>query len=348
MNRLARWQWALIILFCSFTIPASTALGADFYKGKTIRFIVGYSAGGGYDTVTRLVARHIGNHIPGSPGTAVENMAGAGSLVAANYTYNKAQPDGLTIGVWNAQDVFNGAMDDPAVKMDARKLEWIGSPGAENVVCAIMGFTGLKTLADIQKSGKTITMGATRAGNTVHLPLMLNKWADMKFKVIRGYKGTSKIRLAMKSKEVQGACWTWLSMRSTAAAMLHAKGDDRLIPFVIDKKTDDPELKYATIFRNVFTGKNLKSFEVWHGPGEMARPFSLPPATPKERVAILRTAFEATLKDPAFLKDVKKAKLDVGYVSGEEIEQIVKRIYSMPPEVKENLRFLMGKSKKKS
>jgi hypothetical protein len=241
-----------------------------------------------------------------------------------------------------------GAMEDPAVKLDGRKLEWVGSPGAENVVCAIMSFTGLKTLDEIRKSGKTITMGATRGGNTVHLPLMLNKWGGTNFKIIRGYKGTAKIRLAMKSKEVQGACWTWLSMRSTARAMLDAKGDDQLIPFAINKKTDDPELKYATTFRDVFTGKDRESFEVWNGPGEMARPFSLPPSTPKERVAILRAAFKATLEDPAFLTDVKKSKLDVDYVSGEEIEQTVRRIYSMPPEVKENLKFLMAKSKKKS
>ncbi len=166
--------------------------------------------------------------------------------------------------------------------------------------------------------------------------------------MITGYKGTAKIRLAMKAKEVDGACWIWDSMRSTARAMLDAKGDDQLIPFIINERKDDPELKNVALFDEVFKGQDREAFEVWNGPGQMARPFSLPPGTPKERVSILRAAFKATLEDPAFLADVKKAKLTVKHIPGEKAEEIVKRIYSMPPEVKENLKFLMPKRKKKS
>jgi tripartite-type tricarboxylate transporter receptor subunit TctC len=338
-----KYHLPLAILFGITMGGSSPAAADDFYAGKVIRFVVGYSPGGGYDTVTRLVARHIGNHIPGKPATTVENMDGAGSLVAANYLYNRADPDGLTVGVWNAQNLFEGAMGSPAVKLDGRKLEWIGSPGGENVVCAIMGFAGLKSFDEIQKSGKKITMGATRGGNTVHLPLILNKWTGTKFDIIRGYKGTAKIRLAMTSKEVNGACWTWISMRTTARAMLIAEGDNKLIPFVINERTDEPEVKNIARFRDILTGQNRESFEIWSGPGEMARPFSIPPGTPKERVGILRSAFNATFKDPAFLADAKKSKFKVELVQGEKVEQIAKRIYSMTPEVKENLSFLMSK-----
>jgi tripartite-type tricarboxylate transporter receptor subunit TctC len=230
-------------------VSSGAAVANDFYAGKTIRFIVGFSAGGGYDSYTRTIARHIGKHIPGNPGTVVENMEGAGSILAANHIYNKVEPDGLTIGVWNSHNVFNDAMDDKSIRIDGRKIGWIGAPSKDTVVCAIMGFTGPKTFEEIRTSGKAVKMGATRSGNTVHLPMMLNKWAETNFEIIPGYGGTSRIRLAMQSREVDGGCWSWESMRTTSRALLDAKGDDELIPFIIHKNWQGPRSKRSRSLR---------------------------------------------------------------------------------------------------
>jgi tripartite-type tricarboxylate transporter receptor subunit TctC len=335
-----------VLSFMTFLlVGAYTALAEEFYAGKTIRFVVGFAAGGGYDAYARTVARHMSRHIPGNPSTVVENMEGAGSVLAANHLYNKVEPDGLTVGVWNAHNVFNDAMGDPSVRIDGRKIGWIGTPGKDSVVCAIMGFTGLKTFDDIRNSKKAVKMGATRAGNTVHLPMMLNKWAETNFQVIPGYGGTSRIRLAMRSKEVDGACWTWESMRTTARAMLDASGDDELIPFIIHRRWDESEVKKIPTFSEVIKNDNNElAYNGWNASNEFARPFSVPPGTPKERLAILRRAFAATMKDAKFIADAKKSKLDLNYVSAEEIEKYVDQIYSMPAQVQENLQFLMRKA----
>jgi hypothetical protein len=207
-----------------------------------------------------------------------------------------------------------------------------------------MGFTGLKTFDDILKSKKILRMGATRAGNTTQLPEMLNRWAGANFEVIPGYTGTSKIRLAMRSREVDGACWTWDSMRSTARAMLDAKGDDKMIPFIINGKWEDPEVRNITQFRDVIKDKDdLNAFTTWNAANEFARPFSLPPGSPPEALSILRKAFKATMEDKDYKADAEKSKLTVDYISGEKVEQYVEQIYSASPDVKQRLEFLFRK-----
>jgi tripartite-type tricarboxylate transporter receptor subunit TctC len=335
----------IVVLGLAFIGTSSTATGADdFYKGKTIRFVVGFAAGGGYDAYTRMVARYISRYVPGTPTTVVENMDGAGSLITAHHIYSKITPDGLTVGIWNSFNVFNSAMGDPGVKIDGRKIEWIGTPGRDSPACAIMGFTGFNTLADILKSQKPVRMGAVRGGNTAHLPEMLNRWAGAKFQIIPGYTGTSKIRIAMQSKEIDGACWTWDSMRSTARAMLDAKGDDRMIPFVISDRWEDPEVKTVPLFTEVFSDENSRrAFSTWNAANQFSRPFTLPPGTPKDRVNILRKAFKATMQDADYIADANKSQLTVEYVSGEEAEKLVAQIYSMPPQVKQKLDFTVRK-----
>lgn len=346
MGTIAR---ALLLGSVFFLGATGPALSEDFYKGQTIRFIVGFSAGGGYDTYTRTIARHISKYIPGKPSTVVENMTGAGSLVAANFIYNKAQPDGLTVGVWNSQINFLHVMGDRSVKLDGRKIGWVGSPSKDSVACLIMGFTGLKTFDEIRKSQKPLKMGGTRGGNTVNLPKMLNRWAGTNFTVVPGYKGTAKIRLAMQSREVDGACWTWDSMRATARSMLDASGDEKATPFIIADRWEDPEVKDISLFSDVIKDTdNLHAFNVWNAANRFARPFSLPPGTPPDRLQILRQAFEKALKDPELLEDAKKSNLTIEYTSGEEVEKFVDQIYSMPAQVKERLQFLMPKAKKKS
>lgn len=343
---------AIVGLLLWSSPPTSLVLGpratfaADHYAGKNIRFIVGFAAGGGYDAYTRTVARYISRHIPGNPSTTVENMDGAGSVIAANHIYNKASRDGLTVGVFDSHNLFNHMMGDASLRIDGRKFGWIGTPSKDSVACAIMGFTGLKTFDDIVKSQKPVKMGATRGGNTVQLPEMMNRWAGAKFNIITGYTGTATIRLAMRAKEVDGACWTWDSMRSTARAMLDAKGDEQMIPFIINGKWEDPEVKNIAQFKEVFKDKdNVHAFSVWNASNDFARPFSLPPGTPAETLQILRKAFAATMKDKDYIADAEKSKLTVDYVSGEEVEKFVAEIYAIPAQVKERLSFTVRKKK---
>jgi tripartite-type tricarboxylate transporter receptor subunit TctC len=325
-------------------LGATKASADDFYKGKTIRFIVGFAAGGGYDAYARTIARYINRHIPGNPSTVVENMDGAGSVIAANYLYNRAEKNGLTVGIWNSQNVFNHMMGDPSIRFDGRKFGWIGSPSIDSVACAIMGFAGSKTFEEIVMAKKSFRMGATRAGNTSQLPEMLNRWAGAKFEIIPGYAGTSPIRLAMRSREVDGGCWTWDSMRSTARSMLDATGAEKMIPFIIHGNWEDPEVKNITQFRDVFKDKdNLNAFNTWNAPNEFARPFSLPPGSPPQALSILRKAFKATMEDKDYKADAEKSKLTVDFIPGEKIDDYVAQIYSVSPEVKRRLEFLVKK-----
>jgi tripartite-type tricarboxylate transporter receptor subunit TctC len=321
---------------------------ADFYQGQTIRFVVGAPAGGGYDTYTRATTRYLGKHIPGNPTMVVDNMEGAGSLIAANYVYNKAEPDGLTVGVWISGQLIRGALGDRSIKFDGRKFAWIGAPSDGSPTCAIMARSGLNTWEEVRNAKRPIRMGGVRTGTSyTDVPKILNQVAGTSFDVISGYAGTSPVRIALQRHEVEGACLGWESMRVSNRAMLDAKGDDRLIPFITHKRMEDPEVQDLPLFTEVIQGKeNLATYKTWAASYEFQRPFSFPPETPRERVQILRKAFAATLRDPAFLAEAKKMKLYIQPVTGEEIEKYVKEIYSMSDKVKENLGFLVTPEKK--
>ena len=329
---------------------AHNATADDFYKGKTIRVSVGFAAGGGYDTYARAVARHIGKHIPGNPSFVVDNMDGAGSLIAANYTYNKAERDGTFIGVWNSAFVLYQVLGDKAVRLDATKLNWVGAPIKGSPGCNIMGHTGLNTLDEVVKSGRALKMGSTRAGSTYNdLPLILNQTVGTKFNVINGFKGTSTITVAMRSKEVEGGCWGWESARVTAKAMLDAKGDQRLIPILVHSKWEDKELQNVPLTRDYIKSKagdaGVRLYNAWINQYEFQRPWVMPPGVPKDRVEILRKAFKATFEDPEFLAEAKKTKLELVYVGSDEINGLVKEILDISPKAKAGLQFLVKKPK---
>jgi tripartite-type tricarboxylate transporter receptor subunit TctC len=335
----------LAVFVLSSAAPVQSA--EDFYKGKTIRFVVGFAAGGGYDLAARIVGRHIGKHIPGNPTIVVENMTGAGSLIAANYTYNSAKPDGLFVGIWNSAYVLRQALGDKAVRFDGRKLGWIGAPTKGTPFCSIMAHTGLKSLKDVLAANRELKMGATAPGSTYDdLPQILDRTLGTKFKVISGYEGTGPILVAMRRKEIDGGCWTWESGRTTARPMLDAKGDEKLIPFLIHSREPDPEVKDLPLIPEVIKGEdNLSAYRTWSGTYEFQRPFSVPPGTPKERLLLLRKAFADTMKDPEFIAEAKKSKFDATYVSGEEVEKYVSNVLAVTPKAKELLSFLMAKPK---
>ncbi|MFQ5873626.1 MAG: Bug family tripartite tricarboxylate transporter substrate binding protein [Dehalococcoidia bacterium] len=341
---------ATLVIGLGFIVGFSTtALAEEFYKGKVIRFIVAASPGGGYDTYTRLIARYIGKYIPGEPATLVQNMPGGRMLIGANYINRRAKADGLTLGIFNNSLIVQKGLGDPKIKIDFRKMGWVGAPSVGIPVCMVMGFTGLRTLEDVLNYKKPLRVGATGAGSTGHdIPVILNKVLGTNFQVITGYGGTAPVRIALQARELNAFCSNWESMRVTARSMLDAKGGDKLIPFIVHSRYPDPEIKDLPLFREAIKGKKkLAVYNAWTSQMEFQRPFSLPPGTPKDRLKLLRKGFEAALKDPELLADAKKSKLIITYVSGERIEKLVDGILSMPPEIKESLSFLVRKKKKR-
>ncbi|HYA29978.1 MAG TPA: hypothetical protein VEI95_14235, partial [Acidobacteriota bacterium] len=338
-------SFALIVLLLGVNLLLAhlpTAAAQDFYKDKSIRFIVGQAAGGGYDTYTRTIARYMGKFIPGGPTTLVDNMTGAGSLVAANYLYNNAKPDGLTIANWNSALVFNQAMGDSNVKFDARKFGWIGASSKSVPVCLIMAFAGPKTLDEIIKSGKTLRMGGTGPGShSIDMPLMLNRMLGTKFTVVSGYQGTAQIKIAMQRREVDGQCTNWDSVLATQRDLLDGKGDERMIPFILHAKVSEPEGKGVTLVSEAIKNDNdLHAYRVYMAQMEYSRPYTIAPNTPKDRLEILRRAFKETLADSEFLSQAVKLKLDISYVSGEESEKWVNEVLSITPKMKDELKYL--------
>jgi tripartite-type tricarboxylate transporter receptor subunit TctC len=339
---------SLLAVVAGFILLVQAQSSADdFYKGKTIRFVVGLAPGGGYDLSARTVGRHIGKHIPGNPTIVVENMTGAGSLRAANYTYNSAKPDGLFVAIWNSGYVLRHALGDKAVLFDGRKVGWVGAPTKGNPHCSIMAHTGLKSMKDVLATDRELKMGSTSPGSTYDdTPRILNETIGTKFKVVSGYEGSGPIYVAMRRKEIDGGCWGWESARTTARALLDANGDEKLIPFLIHRREPDPEVNNLPLIPEVINGEDkLSAYRTWVGSYEFQRPFTVPPGTPKERLQILRKAFADTLQDPAFIAEAEKSKLETTYVSGEEIEKYVGQIYSITPRTKELLSFLTTKAK---
>lgn len=332
---------SLVVLLAGMvSFESGQVWAGELYEGKTIQFIVGASPGGGFDTYTRAVARHFGAHLPGKPAVIVENKPGAGGLVAANSIFTMDDPDALTIGILNPGHLVRQSLGDKNIRFDGRKFSWIGAPSKNTTACAVMGFTGMKTLADVLAAKEPIKMGAVRDGtDTADFPKIMNGILDTKFQVITGFQGTAKVRLALQTKEVMGACWGWESMRVTAKAMLHATGDNKLIPFIIHSKENDLEVRDLPLFTEVIKDKDNRAlYEAWSAPNNFMRVLFLSPSAPKDHLVVLRKAFKATLEDPEFLKEAEKSKLDVTYVSGEAVDDYVKKIFSMTPEMKKNLR----------
>ena len=345
MKRAVVGTVGLIIALAFVAGSSGTAWSVeDFFKGKTIRFIVGASPGGGYDTYTRTAARHISKHFPGNPTPVVQNLTGAGGLIVANYLYNKVKPDGLTVGVWNNVFLLHEALGSRRVHFKGQNYGWVGAPVTGWPSCAVMGFTGIKSWDDLLKHGKPLKVGSA-GGTGTTLPTILNIASGKElFDIVTGYKGTAIVRLALQAKELGGVCMAFESMRVTARSMLDAEGDKKLIPILVHGSPPDKEVKGLPRVTDLVQGKdNVEMLNAWAVQYNFQRPVTLPPGTPKDRVAAWRKAYAATLKDPAFLADAKKSKLNVVYVSGEEAEKHTETILSMSPATKERLKWMLPK-----
>jgi tripartite-type tricarboxylate transporter receptor subunit TctC len=303
----------------------------NFYEGKSIRIIVGFSAGGGYDAYSRLLGRHMGKHIPGNPAIVVENMPGAGSMISANYAYRAAKPDGLTIGHFIGGLFLQQLLGKAGIEFDAARFQFVGVPAQDNFVLGVSKSSGITDLESWLNSKQIVKFGGVATGSgTDDFPNLLRVTIGLPAQMVSGYKGTADVRLAFNSGEIAGLSNSWESTKSTWRKELES-GDLKLI--VAATLKPHPELTKLPLALNYAKTEEAKrlisTVARVHGP--TVRPYVLPPNTPKDRVQIVRKAFMDTMKDPEFLAEAKKANLDINAEDGATLEQNVKEILKLEP-----------------
>src|ERR671919_248231 len=314
--------WSSLTAITAVLLAGHAASAQDYYKGKTIRIVVGFSAGGGFDTYARAIARHMGKHIPGSPGVVVENMTGAGSLIAANHVYKVAKPDGLTIGHFIGGLFLGKVLGQKGIEFDARKFEFLGAPITDHVVCALTKASGITSLEKWMASKTPVKMGGMAPGTSTpdNATRILKAALGLPIQLVSGYKGTADVRLAAEGGEIAGGCWGWDSVSVTWRKALDS--GDAVVVLQANRRThpDLPQVPHAIKLAKSDEGRKMIEVGI-HGDSDIVRTYTLPPGTPKDRLQILRKAFVETLKDPEFLADAKKSKLNVNPISTEEIEK---------------------------
>ncbi|HWP59321.1 MAG TPA: tripartite tricarboxylate transporter substrate-binding protein [Candidatus Acidoferrales bacterium] len=321
----------LVAALLALTVAGSAWAQESFYKGKTIRIIVGFSAGGGFDTYARAIARHMSKHVPGNPTILVENMTGAGSLIAANHVFKVARPDGLTMGHFIGGLFMQQLYGRPGVEFDARKFEYVGTPVTDKPVCALTKASGITSVEKWMASPTPVKLGGTAPGsNTDDVPKILRSALGLPIQLVSGYKGTADIRLAAESGELAGGCWGWDSIRATWRKGIES-GEAVVVLQAVPKALPDlPKVPLAIDLAKSDEGRQLIQVGI-HSVSAVIRPYVLPPGTPKDRVQTLRTAFANTMKDREFLADAEKSNLDIEPMSGEELEKTVTGLFKLNP-----------------
>ncbi|MSP40153.1 MAG: hypothetical protein EXR70_16825 [Deltaproteobacteria bacterium] len=320
----------LAIVFAALSVGTASAQ-ENFFAGKTIRVVVGFSAGGGFDTYSRTIARHMGKHVPGHPTVVVENMTGAGSIVAANHLYRVAKPDGLTIGNFHGFQVLNAVLGAKGIEFDPRKFEWLGVPVKDTGACALTKASGITSIDQWRRAGTPVKLGGVGPGDASYgMARVLKEVLGLPVQPIPGYKGTAEIKLASESGELAGGCWQWESIKVMWRAGLDAGDVSMAIQLVAKSHPELTKVPLASSLAKDEESRLLLQAAVYD-PNSITRPYSLPPNVPKARVKLLQKAFADTMKDPDFLADAKRTRLDLDPVTGDEVEKTVDRFYKLPP-----------------
>jgi len=320
---------------------ARVAAQEGFYKGKTIRLIVGLAPGGGFDTYSRVIARHMGKHIPGNPILVVDNMPGAASLLAANFVYKAAKPDGLTIGNFVGGLVFQQMLGLPGVEFDGLKFEYLGVPAQDNFMIGVAKSTGITSIEQWKASGTLIKIGGVApGGGTDDIPKILKATLGLPLQMVSGYKGTGPVRLAFNAGEVQGVCNSLESFKATWRSEMERGEVNILVQANLKPHPDVPHVPWAPDLAKSDDAKRmiLTSARV---NGVLNRFYVLPPGTPQDRVKLLRKAFTETVKDPEFLADTQRAKLDLDPIDGDEIQKQVRELFKLEPALVAKMKELL-------
>jgi tripartite-type tricarboxylate transporter receptor subunit TctC len=314
-------------------IGAAPAMAQDYYAGRTIEFVVGGDSGGGYDIYARAVARHLARHIPGNPTIVVKNMPGAGSTRAGIYISSVAPKDGTSIGAMMPGAIIGPLLDDkPNLQFDPTKVLYVGTADSGVRVCATYGTSKIKTFEDAQKQ-KTILGASSAGGATRDYAYMHNHTAGSKFEVVSGYKGTVDVALAMERGEVDGMCgWDWSSVKSQKSDWISEKKANVLVQVSLEPLDELTERGVPHIWKFVPKEDDRKVAELVVSQQVFQRSYIAPPQTPAEPLGILRTAFDAAMKDPAFLADAEKMKISITPLGGGKVQDLIARLYSTPRE----------------
>ena len=342
-----KWRgsaWAAAFLMLMAVIqsvqPSSAQEAGNFFAGKQIRIIVGTGTGGGYDTYARLVARQLGQHIPGKPTFIVENMPGASGIKAVNYLYSGVPNDGTVLATFNNAIPFYQAIGQPGITFKSEELSWLGSLTQTASVIAVWQGAGVKNIEDAKK--KEVIIGATgAAGTKATYPTLLNNTLGTKFKIVAGYEGSKTVLLAIERDEVQGdGSNPWSTWRAAKPDWVK---EGKIIPLVqigLKKEADIPNVPLLTDL--AANDEQRAMFAFVAAPVAMQQPFAGPPGMPAERLAILRRGFEAMVRDPAFRAEVEKLKLDLDPLPGAEVEKIARSVVSTPADIVQKVQAAMA------
>ena len=316
-------------------LPGSMARAqspADFYKGKTVEFYIGYSVGGGYDLYARTIARHIGKHIPGNPTVVPKNMEGAGSLRLANWLFRVGAKDGSVIGTIGRGTGFDPILGQQGAQFDGTKFTWLGSANNEVSVCVSWNATsGIGKFEDLLNKEMTVG-GTSSSADTDQFPRIMNGVLGTKMRIVSGYPGGNDVVLAMERGEVKGRCgWSWSSVMSTHRVWLDEKKMTVLAQLALQKHPDLPDV--PLIIDLAKTDEQKQILRLIFARQVMGRPYLAPPGIPADRAAALRQAFTDTMTDKDFLADAEKAQLEITPVDGATIQKLVAEVYQTPPEV---------------
>ena len=316
---------------------------ANFYHGKTVRIIVGFSAGGGYDQYSRMIARHLSKYIPGNPAVIVENMAGAGSILAANHTFNVAPKDGTVIGNISGPIILEQLFGTPAVQFDMAKFRYLAVPVSETYLMIVTRKPGVSKIDEvIGPKGKQVVIGAIPGSTVEHAPILVRDVLGANLKVVSGYKGTADVRLAIDSGEVEGFFNTWTSAKLTSYDKIKS-GEWLVLAQLTEKPLKD------LIVPNVPTipmiaKNNEQRLILKYGtstPNDFGKVYVLPPGVPADRAKALESAFEQAFVDKELQTDAERAKLEVDPIIGDDVYKWVKEFLGMSPELKAKLHGAM-------
>ncbi len=322
-KRMATYVFIAVLMA---SVPLSEATAAPYYQGKTIRVIVGFGPGGGYDRIARLLARHLPKYIPGKPTVIVENMPGGATIIAANYVYNIAKPDGLTIGALGRGLPLGQLMKTEGIKFDMAKFTWVGSAAVEATVLAVRGALPYKTFNDLRKAPGPIMMGQTGpAESSSQFAILIKEFLGVNLKMVN-YPSGNDINLGVERNEVDGRAASYSGIK-----LMVERGSLRPL---IRGGVAEPGVENLPVDEQLCTdpiGKTIMTLR--SAPEKMGRPYVLPPKTPPEAAEILRTAFAKVADDPAVKEDSKKMMMQVQYVSANECLKISKFILGQPDKV---------------
>ena len=343
-----RIAWIGLIM-AALLVCGSMAGAASFYEKKTVKIVSVHAPGGGYDTYSRLFARHLGKHIPGKPKVIVVNIPGASGLIGTNYVYNVTKPDGLTLiqpswGVAQAQ-----YLNFPGIKYDVTKMIWLGLANSGPITAVVRKGSPIQTMDQwLDPKTKPLIFGCTSLNSlTCSIPLALNGIFGKTSEVVTGYVGTARIRAALLQKEVDGLTgWSWDSVKSTGMSMID-DGDAKIMAYIgFDRHGELDERKVPFLNERITKPSDIAFMKVLLLPAAMLRPWAVPPGTPADRVGMLKTAFQSTLKDPGFLKDAKRTRLDINPKSGKWLTDLISNMKTqMTPEVLSRARKIIGLEK---